>query len=61
MRISSLLVTGISALLFSAVAPADIVNGTRSTIQINFNSGFDDATAVSAVGGQQWHYAWPAA
>ena len=51
MRISSLLVTGISALLFSTVALADIVNGTHSTIQINFNSGFDDATVVSAVGG----------
>lgn len=27
------------------------VSGTLSTIQLNFNSGFDDSTAISAVGG----------
>jgi|GEM_PF-1960849 len=59
MLISAMLASQFS---FAAACPASsttttagngncTITGTQSTIQLNFNSGFDDTTAVSAVGG----------
>jgi hypothetical protein len=52
----------LSQLSFAAACPASTstttagngnctITGAQSTIQLNFNSGFDDATAIAAVGG----------
>ncbi|MCP5349622.1 MAG: hypothetical protein H7A10_01405 [Oceanospirillaceae bacterium] len=50
-RFSALLHVTLLAFLLSPLVQADTVSGTHSTIQINFNSGFTDTTAISAVGG----------
>ena len=50
-RFSALCGAAVLSLLLSPLAQADTVSGAHSTIQINFNSGFSDATAISAVGG----------
>jgi hypothetical protein len=66
MRFDSILILSIGLFIsqfsFSAVCPSSsnsvnagngncTVTGSQSTIQLNFNSGFDDATAISAAGG----------